>query len=94
MSPWALEMHGLCFAVGLFSLVEPEACVLFNEESSVLLVQEFSCIFFSSGNFLFHLPWSLLSELLLFGSWFLCTVSNFIIFLHGFVVPETSLTLL
>lgn len=46
MSPWALELHGLCFAVGLFSLVEPEACVLFNEESSVLLVQEFSCIFF------------------------------------------------
>lgn len=39
MSPWALELHGLCFAVGLFSLTEPEACVPFNEESSVFLVQ-------------------------------------------------------
>lgn len=46
MSPWAPEFHGLCFVVGLFSLIEPEACVPFNEESSVLLVQEFSCIFF------------------------------------------------
>lgn len=47
MSPWAPEFHGLCFVVGLFSLIEPEACVPFNEEGSILLVQEFSCIFFS-----------------------------------------------
>lgn len=38
MSPWALELHGLCFAVGLFSLSQKPVC-LFNEESSVFLVQ-------------------------------------------------------
>lgn len=54
----------------------------------------FLVVFFLRVIFLFPLPWSLLSEPLFLGSRFLWTVSNFIIFLRGFVVPETSLTLL
>ena len=96
MSPWAPEFHGLCFVVGLFSLIEPEACVPFTEESSVLLVQEFSCIFFfSSGNFFcFIFPglYSQSSCYLAVGSFGQSLILLF--FLHGFVVPETSLTLL
>ena len=36
----------VCFGVDLFSFIESEACVPFNEESSVLLVQKVFLYFF------------------------------------------------